>query len=693
MRIRSLLLAGAVLPVALSYPALAFDSIAVAEQPLVLAQAEGEAAECAEGLSAAECRRQQRRERRQQRRQQQQQQQQGAPAAEQPAEPAAEQPAAPAAEPAAPAAPAAEGGAEELTPQQRRRRERQERRERRQQQQQQQQQGAPEPAAPAAEPAAPAAEGAAEELTPQQRRRRERQQRREQRQQQQQQQQQGAPATEAPAGEPAAEPEQPAAEQGTPELTPAHRRRIEARQRPRQQQRQQQQQQNQNNNQNDTDVETQNDTNVETQNDNQNQNQNQQNQAIENNINIQMPTGDEAQQGTREDRARERARRRAERLRQRREQPEAPRTLPVETPPAAGGTGESTTEKQLEAQGDRREADRVRRLREKLREQRERAREARREERQEDRQENREDAQERREDRAERREDRFEGRILERRGDRIVVDLGGGRIVVRSADEFEVEERLLYGAEDVLVEYLPNRITRTIVVRPNGVRIITDRDDFGRIIRRVRRTPAGREIILVNNVFVEGPPPVVYEPVELPPLQVTIPQQEYIVEYSEAPAQEIQEVLVAPPVERVERAYSVEEVTTNVRVRDKMRRIDLDTITFEFGSATIEEDQMNALEELGLAMEEVIAENPDEVYLIEGHTDAVGSDEDNLLLSDARAEAVAVALSQNFEIPPENLVTEGYGEQYLKVQTEAPERENRRVTVRRITPLLTAEAQ
>ena len=52
-----------------------------------------------------------------------------------------------------------------------------------------------------------------------------------------------------------------------------------------------------------------------------------------------------------------------------------------------------------------------------------------------------------------------------------------------------------------------------------------------------------------------------------------------------------------------------------------------------------------------------------------------------------------MALSQNFEIPPENLVTEGYGEQYLKVQTEGPSEENRRVTVRRITPLLAAEAQ
>jgi hypothetical protein len=102
-------------------------------------------------------------------------------------------------------------------------------------------------------------------------------------------------------------------------------------------------------------------------------------------------------------------------------------------------------------------------------------------------------------------------------------------------------------------------------------------------------------------------------------------------------------------------------VTRNERVRAYVPRIDLDTITFEFGSSTISNSQMQALAALGQAMEAVLAERPDEVYLIEGHTDAVGSDYDNLILSDRRAEAVAVALSQNFDIPPENLVTEGYG--------------------------------
>jgi outer membrane protein OmpA-like peptidoglycan-associated protein len=76
------------------------------------------------------------------------------------------------------------------------------------------------------------------------------------------------------------------------------------------------------------------------------------------------------------------------------------------------------------------------------------------------------------------------------------------------------------------------------------------------------------------------------------------------------------------------------------------------------------------------------------MFLIEGHTDAVGSDIDNLSLSDRRAESVAVVLTEEFGIPPENLTTQGYGEQYLKEDTEEPSLINRRVAVRRITPLL-----
>jgi len=80
------------------------------------------------------------------------------------------------------------------------------------------------------------------------------------------------------------------------------------------------------------------------------------------------------------------------------------------------------------------------------------------------------------------------------------------------------------------------------------------------------------------------------------------------------------------------------------------------------------------------------------VFLVEGHTDAVGNDVDNLSLSDRRAESVAVALSEQFRVPAENLVTQGYGAQYPKVPTQEAERANRRVAVRRITPLIDQQA-
>jgi outer membrane protein OmpA-like peptidoglycan-associated protein len=88
----------------------------------------------------------------------------------------------------------------------------------------------------------------------------------------------------------------------------------------------------------------------------------------------------------------------------------------------------------------------------------------------------------------------------------------------------------------------------------------------------------------------------------------------------------------------------------------------------------------------------MVQDNPDEVFLIEGHTDAVGSAASNLALSDRRAESVALALTEYFDVPPENMVVQGYGESDLRVVTEGDERQNRRVAVRIVTPLLRTSA-
>ena len=171
---------------------------------------------------------------------------------------------------------------------------------------------------------------------------------------------------------------------------------------------------------------------------------------------------------------------------------------------------------------------------------------------------------------------------------------------------------------------------------------------------------------------------------------LTIPARDYILDAGtvEDDSDRYYDFLDQPPVERIERLYSVEEVKRSARVRDTVRRVDLDTITFATGSADVAESQVDRLAGVAEGMQKLLKRNPAETFLIEGHTDAVGSDQSNLILSDRRAEAVADALSRYFDIPPENLTTQGYGERYLKIKTDAAEQENRRVAIRRITALV-----
>ena len=149
--------------------------------------------------------------------------------------------------------------------------------------------------------------------------------------------------------------------------------------------------------------------------------------------------------------------------------------------------------------------------------------------------------------------------------------------------------------------------------------------------------------------------------------------------------------ITAPPIERIDRRYTLDEVRATQYLRERMRRVDLNDINFDTGSWSVDEGQYHKLSRIARAMNRAVDRNPNEVFMIEGYTDAVGSADDNLSLSDRRAEAVAVILTEQFRVPPENLTTQGYGEQYLKVETDGPERANRRVAVRRITPLISRD--
>ncbi len=286
-----------------------------------------------------------------------------------------------------------------------------------------------------------------------------------------------------------------------------------------------------------------------------------------------------------------------------------------------------------------------------------------------------------------------EGRPRDRDGDAPIILQFGDRVVVRGDDN----QRFIRDGGEPYYERLPGGRVRETVERRDGTQVVTIRNRYGDVIQRSRIDDRGREYVLFYAPELMDDPDRDYvyrDPgLDLPPMRLRIPVTEYIIDTSSDPDRDYYRFLEQPPVEPVERVYSLDEVRYSARIRDKVRRIDLDTITFATGSAEIPMAQARSLRKVADAINKALQKNPAETFLIEGHTDAVGSDESNLVLSDERAASVANVLTDVYGIPPENLATQGYGERYLKVQTLGPEQQNRRVTIRRVTPLVKPVAQ
>jgi len=283
--------------------------------------------------------------------------------------------------------------------------------------------------------------------------------------------------------------------------------------------------------------------------------------------------------------------------------------------------------------------------------------------------------------------------------------LGKGRVVLQEPDNRRIyrgahgaafirhddNARLRRFGNDITTKQGRNGRNITTMRRRDGVVIVSETGPDGRLIRRYRRGPNGHTVTLIDNRRTWRRWGAIGAAAAIGGLIVAIeapryygPRERYIVEYDDASYDDIYDALDAPPVAHLDRGYSLDEVLATRNLREYMRRIDLDSINFEFGSWQVDPSQYRSLERMARAIHRLI----DKIVLIEGHTDAVGDETDNLTLSDRRAEEVANILTEEFDIPPENLVTQGYGEQFLKVDTDGPERANRRVTIRRITPLL-----
>ena len=124
------------------------------------------------------------------------------------------------------------------------------------------------------------------------------------------------------------------------------------------------------------------------------------------------------------------------------------------------------------------------------------------------------------------------------------------------------------------------------------------------------------------------------------------------------------------------------------RVRRLAPSIDIQAINFRSGSAQIERSEFWKVDRIAQAIDGILQQNQDELFLIEGHTDAVGSRSSNQILSQRRAQSLVQTLGQYYGIPGYALEPAGYGEDFLLVPTPNENWRNRRVTLRRITDFI-----
>ena len=229
----------------------------------------------------------------------------------------------------------------------------------------------------------------------------------------------------------------------------------------------------------------------------------------------------------------------------------------------------------------------------------------------------------------------------------------------------------------VTTENFEDGSSRTTVTRADGSKVVTIRDGDLRVLRRSLVSADGNSMALIDDTAAAIPVDIASLPAPAEPVQTT----DGSLNEEELRAALLQEVNVG-------RQFTLGQIRNISEVRALVAPINIDAITFDTGSAAIKADQAKQLSTLGKVIQQAIQENPQEIFLIEGHTDTVGDAAMNLALSDRRAESVALALTEYFDVQPENLVTQGYGEQFPKVEAEGDNRDNRRASVRRITDLL-----
>lgn len=107
-------------------------------------------------------------------------------------------------------------------------------------------------------------------------------------------------------------------------------------------------------------------------------------------------------------------------------------------------------------------------------------------------------------------------------------------------------------------------------------------------------------------------------------------------------------------------------------------------ITFALGSSKLTEHAKRQLEELAAALNGAALNGA--TFGVYGHTDALGSDDYNLALSEERAASVTAFLVNSAGVRAERLSMRGYGETRLKYPLRPNDSANRRVEIVMLTP-------
>ncbi|MCQ0093169.1 OmpA family protein [Roseovarius sp. M141] len=267
------------------------------------------------------------------------------------------------------------------------------------------------------------------------------------------------------------------------------------------------------------------------------------------------------------------------------------------------------------------------------------------------------------------------GEVVSNTGDRAVVrDPNGQYRIIKDDDTL-----LRQPGSNVATQTYTDGSTRTEVVARDNSSTVTIRAADGRVLRRTRILPDGQEVLLFDDTRN-------FDRVDVTNLR---PARESDYDYSTADEEGLRAALSAKNEALPERTFSLNQIRRIDAVRKLVPVIALDAINFRTGSAVIEAGEAKSLSALGNAMLAAIDNDPAQVFLIEGHTDTVGDASYNLALSDRRAESVALALTEYFDVPPSNMIVQGYGEADLRIKQTGDIRGNRRGAVRNITPLLT----